>query len=50
MEVHAASPHIATLSKKFESLLFITGTKIQNIFQSSKHFIKKVRTAEAIRT
>ena len=42
--------HIATLSKKFESLLFITGTKIQNIFQSSKHFIKKVRTAEAIRS
>ena len=30
--------------------MVLTGAKIQTIFQSSKHFIKKVRTAEAIRS
>ena len=30
--------------------MVLTGAKIRTIFQSSKHFIKKVRTAEAIRT
>ena len=30
--------------------MVLTGAKIRTIFQSSKHFIKKVRTAEAIRS